>query len=140
MRVKAHHALRCVNLVRASLPMDTGNLRFNGTRYGYNNHYFHIDVGGEIAPYFEFLQTKIFFENKFGPSEVKNPYYNNFEDTTFAPVYNYLKFALKGQFGGGRYLVKDTMTTRQAENIVARTRDSNLLRREQVYDYYTGGR
>ena len=138
--IKAHHAIKSVNLARASLPMDTGNLRFNGTKYGYSNRYFHIDIGGEAAPYFEHLQEKEYFWNKGGPTDVKNPYYKNFEKRTFAPVYNYLKFALKGKFGGGRFLVQKTMSAKQAQTVVERTIDANLLRREQVYNMYSGGR
>ena len=138
--IKAHQAIKCVNLVRASLPMDTGNLRFNGVKYGWSPSYLHIDVGGYSAPYFEFLQDKEFFENKYGPSKVKNPYYNNFRNQPFAPVFNYLKFAIKGEFGGGRFLIQKTMSARQAQNIVERTVDANLLQREAVYNKYTGGR
>lgn len=138
--IKAHQALKCLNLARASLPMDTGNLRFNGVKFGYIPSNFHIDIGGYNAPYFEFLQDKQFFENQFGPSKVENPHYNNFTNQTFAPVYNYLKFALKGEFGGGRFFVTKTMSAKQADAVVGRTIDANLLQREAVYNKYSGGR
>jgi hypothetical protein len=129
MIVKAHHALKCENLVRATLPMDTGNLRFNGTKMYYMTDLFYITVGGYKAPYFEFLQN----EEKYGKKY-------NFERRNFAPVYNYLKFALKGKSGGFRYLVQNTMSARQAENIVERTIDVNVVQREKVLLSYTGGR
>jgi hypothetical protein len=138
--IKAHQAIKCVNLVRASLPMDTGNLRFNGVSYGYTKNYLEINVGGYRAPYFEFLQDKKFFENQYGISKVENPYYNNFTDKTFAPVFNYLKFALNGEFGGGRFLIQKTMSARQAQTIVERTQNVNLLQRAEVYYNYMGGR
>lgn len=123
------------------MPIDTGNLRFNGVKYGFTaNTYIIINVGGYTAPYFEALQDKEYFENQFGPSSKKNPYYKNFERVTFSPVFNYLKFALNGKFGGGRFLVQKTMNAKQAENIVERSIDINLLQRERVLKNIMGGR
>jgi len=138
--IKPHHTIKCMNLVQASLPMDTGNLRFVGTRDTYSPPFYTISVGGDAAPYFEFLQTKTFFENKYGKSDKENPYYNNFEDVTFTPVFNYLKFALRGQFGGGRYLIGKTMSAQQAKDIVNRSVERlDMGRLTQVYNKYSGG-
>jgi hypothetical protein len=82
-------------LLRASLPMDTGNLRYNGTTRGMYPGGFKLEVGGHRAPYFEFLQDRTW-----------SKYYNTFENKNFTPVFRYLETALHGEFGGGRFLQK----------------------------------
>jgi hypothetical protein len=87
--------IRSHTLLKATLPMDTGNLRYNGTRRIAHHNGFELQVGGTYAPYFEHLQTKTW-----------SKYYNTFENKNFTPVFRYLENALKGQFGGGRFLQK----------------------------------
>ena len=92
--------IRAHTLLRATLPIDTGNLRYNATTRQRTANGFKFDVGGEKAPYFEFLQDL-----------PKSKYYNSFERRNFTPVFRYLETTLKGQFGGGRFLQKNSVKT-----------------------------
>lgn len=85
--------IRSHTLLKASLPMDTGNLRYNGTTRAMYSNGFQLEVGGHNAPYFEYLQDKTW-----------SKYYNTFENKNFTPVFRYLERALQGSFGGGRFL------------------------------------
>lgn len=87
---------RSLTLLRASLPIDTGNLRYNATKPGYTYNGFTLWTGGETAPYFATLDGT-------GRSA---QYQGTFEQLSFTPVFRYLEKALGGKFGSGRYLQK----------------------------------
>lgn len=91
-------------LLRATLPMDTGNLRYNATTRTKFPNGFQLDVGGSKAPYFEIIQTRTW-----------SKHYNTFHDVNFTPVFRFLETALKGQFGGGRYLQKNGVKVYSAQ-------------------------
>ena len=48
--------MRVHRIVQARLPMDTGNLRYNGTKRYYFGSHGGINIGGIRADYFEFLE------------------------------------------------------------------------------------
>jgi len=124
--------LRCKTLVQGTLPMDTGNLRYNATKLFYSGISFEINVGGEEAPYFEWLQDYPTYFN----SDKPNPYYKSFERKNFAPVFNYLKTQLNGRFAGGRFLVQRTLTYRDVLGDVEKRESENTLRRQQVFNKF----
>jgi len=66
--------------VRSSLPIDTGNLRFNGTKEIGSRHRFSILVGGNEADYFEILEES-----------VNSDYYGDFEHKTVPQVVKLLE-------------------------------------------------
>jgi hypothetical protein len=109
--------------------MDTGNLRYNGTKRISHHNGFELQVGGERAPYFEFLQDR-----------TSSKYYNSFENKNFTPVFRYLERALKGQFGGGRYLQQKGVKrlTSQMERDQFRLEFENTDARDAVAAKYGG--
>jgi hypothetical protein len=96
--------IRAHTLLRSSLPMDTGNLRYNATTRTKLGSGFEFNVGGERAPYFEILQDKSW-----------SKHYNTFEKVNFTPVFRYLETSLKGQFAGGRFLQKNGVKVYSAQ-------------------------
>ena len=125
-------AEQCTRLARGTLPFDTGNLRYNGTKGRYNQNSIEITVGGENAPYYEFLQKYPTFVN----SEKRNPYFNNFERETFSAVFRHIERYTKGKFSGGRFLIKKPLRHKDVYGNVELLKDVDLFRRQRVYDKY----
>ena len=88
--------IRAHTLLRATLPIDTGNLRYNATTRTKLPNGFEFDVGGNKAPYFEIIQTRSW-----------SVHYQTFENVNFTPVFRYLETALHGQSKGSRFLQKN---------------------------------
>jgi hypothetical protein len=120
---------RSLTLLRASLPIDTGNLRYNATKPGYTYNGFTLRTGGDTAPYFATLDGT-------GRSA---QYQGSFEELSFTPVFRYLETALKGQFGGGRFLqqygvqkytsrLNDKVEAQRAVNVVERANLAERMR------------
>jgi hypothetical protein len=93
---------RSLLLFRGTLPIDTGNLRYNASYGTYFNSGFSLLIDGDKAPYFEKLD---------GTGHSKQyPSPKGFEDETFAPVFAFLLDKLQGKFAGGRFIKqKDLM-------------------------------
>lgn len=96
--------IRAHTLLRATLPIDTGNLRYNATTRTKLPNGFEFNVGGSKAPYFEIIQTRSW-----------SKHYNTFERVNFTPVFRYLETAIGGQFGGGRFLQKNGVKVYSAQ-------------------------
>ena len=47
---------KVLNVVRRTLPMDTGNLRYNATKSSYYGDSIYLTIGGMEADYFEYLE------------------------------------------------------------------------------------
>lgn len=119
-----HKSLR---IFQSSMPIDTGNLRYNATTGFYFNNGFHLTTGGDKAPYFDILQTWD-----------KSPYKGNFERVNFTPVYRFLESELKGQFGGGRFLKKMDVNYGTEMKTFLQSRTENLEARSAVATKYGG--
>jgi hypothetical protein len=119
-----HKSLR---ILQASLPIDTGNLRYNATTGFYYNNGFNLSTGGDKAPYFEILQEK-----------ESSKYYKSFERSNFTPVYRFLQNELQGQFGGGRFLKQMSPNYGTAMKTFLESRTENLEAREAVAARYGG--
>lgn len=119
-----HKSLR---IFQASMPIDTGNLRYNATTGYYYNNGFNLTTGGDKAPYFEILQTWD-----------KSPYKGNFERVHFTPVYRFLQKELQGQFGGGRFLKQMDVNYQTELKTFLSSKNENLEAREQLAARYGG--
>ena len=113
-----HKSLR---IFQASLPIDTGNLRYNATTGFYYNNGFHLTTGGDKAPYFDILQTWD-----------KSPYKGNFESAYFTPVARFLEAELNGKFGGYRFISKMSVNYGTAMKTFLESRTENLEAREEL--------
>ena len=122
-------AIRSHTLLKASLPMDTGNLRYNGTTRAMQGSGFILEVGGHRAPYFEYLQDRTW-----------SKYYDSFENKNFTPVFRYLERALHGSFGGNRFLQKKGVKrlTAKVERDQFRLEFENTEARDAVATKYGG--
>jgi hypothetical protein len=122
---------RSLNLLRATLPLDTGNLRYNATTGVYFYSGFSLSVNGEKAPYFVYLDGTGKSDQYDSPK--------GFEDESFLPVYNYIKTQLKGKFAGGRLKVKGLMVyTSDLHRAVETVSGMNLSARQSVAERYGG--
>jgi hypothetical protein len=123
---------RSLNLLRATLPLDTGNLRYNATTGIYFYSGFSLIISGDKAPYFEYLDgtgRSDQYQSKRG-----------FEEESFAPVYSYIKSQFQGKFAGGRFLkTKDLMTyNSDLHRAVETVSGMNLSARQSVAERYGG--
>jgi len=128
------HAImnRALMLFRGTLPIDTGNLRYNATYGTYFNSGFALVIDGEKAPYFEYLDGT-------GRSlQYRSP--RGFEQESFAPVFGFLKTELNGVFGGGRFIKeKDVLKyTSDLHRTVETMSSINLSARDKVAGRYRG--
>jgi hypothetical protein len=123
---------RALMLFRGTLPIDTGNLRYNATYGTYFNSGFALIIDGEKAPYFEYLDGT-------GKSD-QYANLNGFQDESFAPVFGFLKTELKGVFGGGRFIKeKDVLKyTSDLHRTVETMSSMNLSARDRVAGRYRG--
>lgn len=123
---------RSLGLLRATLPLDTGNLRYNATTGIYFYSGFSLTVDGSKAPYFIYLDGT-------GRSD-QYPSKKGFQDESFASVYNYIKTTLNGKFAGGRYIIqRDLMNYSSDLNRTVQTVSGmNLSAREAVAAKYGG--
>ena len=119
-----HKSLR---IFQASMPIDTGNLRYNATTGYYYNNGFNLTTGGDKAPYFDILQTWD-----------KSPYKGNFERVHFTPVYRFLQEELRGQFGGGRFLKQMNVNYQTELKTFLSSKNENLEARNQLAAKYGG--
>jgi hypothetical protein len=119
-----HQSLR---IFQASMPIDTGNLRYNATTGYYYNNGFNLTTGGDKAPYFDILQTWD-----------KSPYKGNFERVHFTPVYRFLQEELRGQFGGGRFLKQMNVNYQTELKTFLSSKNENLEARNQLAAKYGG--
>ena len=122
-----HKSLR---ILQASLPIDTGNLRYNATTGFYYNNGFNLTIDGEKAPYFAYLDgtnRSAQYDSKMG-----------FEFLSFTPVYRFLQNELQGQFGGNRFLAKTEVNYGSAMKTFLESRTENLEAREAVAARYGG--
>lgn len=115
---------RSLVLLRASLPIDTGNLRFNATKSSYFLNGFYLYVSGMDAPYFELLDGT-------GRSQ---QYIGNFNDLSFTPVFRYLENEMGGKFAGGRFLQQKNVLeyTSKMNKVINQQQVSNLSARDTV--------
>lgn len=124
------NGIQSYTIAKSTLPIDTGNLRFNATKFTRGSNYFKIYIDGDVAPYFEHLDGT-------GHSQ---QYKGDFETLTFTPVFNYLKDSLKGRFASGRNLSKLRVSYEYEALLKDRiTREMNLTRRQEVFEKYTSG-
>jgi hypothetical protein len=130
-----HKSLR---IFQASMPIDTGNLRYNATTGYYYNNGFNLETGGDKAPYFDILQTFPNMKNKYGTSKKKNVHFNSFERVHFTPVYRFIQNELKGQFGGNRFLQQVNPSYGTALKTFLESRTEGLEAREAVAAKYGG--
>jgi hypothetical protein len=123
---------RALGLFRSTLPLDTGNLRYNATTSTYFTTGFSLTINGEKAPYFVFLDGT-------GKSD-QYPSVQGFEEESFAPIYNYLKNELQGKFGGGRFLKQNDIMvhTSDLQRTVETVSGMNLSARSAVETRYGG--
>jgi len=123
---------RSLGLFRSTLPLDTGNLRYNATTSTYFTTGFSLTISGDKAPYFEYLDgtgRSDQYQSKRG-----------FEEESFAPIFNYLKNELQGKFAGGRFLKQqDVMKyTSDLQRTVETVSGMNLSARESTAARYGG--
>jgi hypothetical protein len=119
--------LKSLRVLQSSLPIDTGNLRYNATKGYYYNNGFQLTTGGDLAPYYEFLQD----ESKYGRKY-------SFEPRSFTPVYRFLQGELQGMFGGGRFLKNMNITFQSELKTFLSSKNEYLEAREQVASRYGG--
>ena len=123
---------RALTLFRSTLPIDTGNLRYNASFGTYFNSGFALVIDGEKAPYFEYLDGT-------GRSD-QYASLKGFQDESFAPVFGFLKTELNGVFGGGRFIKeKDVLKyTSDLHRTVETMSSMNLSARDRVAGRYRG--
>jgi hypothetical protein len=122
-----HQSLR---IFQASMPIDTGNLRYNATTGYYYNNGFNLETGGDKAPYFHILQTWD-----------KSPYQNNFKDVHFTPVYRFLQKELTGKnskYTGYLFLKQMDVNYQTELKTFLSSKNENLEARNQLAAKYGG--
>ncbi len=119
-----HKSLR---ILQSSLPIDTGNLRYNATTGYYYNNAFNLETGGDKAPYYEHLQKEHLHGKKY-----------NFESRSFTPVYRFLQNELQGKFGGFRFLKEMEVNYSAELKTFLSSKNENLEAREQLASRYGG--
>jgi hypothetical protein len=122
-----HKSLR---IFQASMPIDTGNLRYNATTGFYYNNGFHLETGGDKAPYFDILQAWD-----------KSPYKGNFKNAHFTPVYRFLQKELTGKNSkstGYLFLNQIEVNYQNELKTFLSSKNENLEAREQLAAKYGG--
>lgn len=104
-----------LNQVRINLPIDTGNLQFNGTTEWGSDTYFEIKIGGVRASYIHYLE-----ENS------NSVHYKNIEDNIVPQIVRYLDIKLNG----GDWTVFNESSV--AKTLAKELSTRNLARREKA--------
>ena len=122
-----HKSLR---ILQASLPIDTGNLRYNATTGFYYNNGFNLTVDGDKAPYFATLDGT-------GRSE-QYKHKEGFRKLSVAPVARFLRSELRGKISGTDSLGRTNISYGSAMKTFLESRTENLEARQAVADKYGG--
>jgi hypothetical protein len=122
-----------LNVARINQPIDTGNLRFNGTYSWGSENYFEIIMGGVRANYLVHLEEKEYYDE--GKTK-RNPHYKNVKNKIVPSVYEYLNAVLTGGDTSSSSIgsISKTLTTQLNSLNVVRMQNTMLrsLNREGI--------